>query len=531
MAPQCRRSVFSRFSSTAENLPRRRLAGSLFAAVLAGGALSGVLSAQAGPMPEGPLATVQPAPEVRNAQGAPVLSPSGLPEVPPTLLPPSAFPGARAVTPAGAALPGPGGLITPPFQPDLPTLPAPLVKAASVVLVDARTGTILYEKNARVRRPIASTTKIMTATLLIESGRLDIVGTEDQVTFSQHARATPYANLNAKPGEKFPLRELLYAIMLRSSNDSCVAVAEHLEGKAWRFSNRMTQRARELGALDTNFVTTNGLYDAKHYSTAHDLAVMTRHAIQYPLFNEVASTPERIIQRSINWKDNLIRNHNKFLFKYAGGDGIKTGYVRQSGKCLVASATRPDGGQPWRLITVVLNSPDTYGDSQRLQDWGRKYFQPIAFARKGEPLGVAQVRNGVLPNVPVMAGGDMMAIVRRGTGNDSLEIRSERVVRISGSVEAPVRAEQAAGTVTGLVNGHPVAEVPVVAVSPVPAVWTASLASMFPSSPWWLAVSLLLTAVFLGPRYARAFTKGAFRRRRRLPARSGTTHFAGESRR
>jgi len=142
-------------------------------------------------------------------------------------------------------------------------LAPPDCKAESAILVDAATGTILWEKNAHVRRPIASTTKIMTTTLALESGRLD-----DVVTFSDHARETPYANLNAKPGERFKLRELLYAMMLRSSNDSCVAVAEHLAGDAWRFAAEMTARAHALGATDTNFVTVNGLYDPQHVSTA-----------------------------------------------------------------------------------------------------------------------------------------------------------------------------------------------------------------------------------------------------------------------
>ena len=286
---------------------------------------------------------------------------------PPSVLPP-ALTNPASVTPVD--------FTPPPTMPEGPALSGPELKAASAILVDAATGTILWEKDCHARRPIASTTKIMTATLMLESGRLD-----DVVSFSDKARLTPYANLNAKPGEKFSLRELLYAVMLRSSNDSCVAVAEHLAGQAWKYAAQMTVRARQLGALDTNFVSVNGLYDKNHYSTAYDLALMTRHAIQYPLFNEVVGTQERTITRSINQKDTLVRNHNKFLQKYQGADGIKTGYVRQSGRCLVASATGLESGQPWRLIAVVLNSDDTYGDSARMMDWGRKNFQPVFMAR------------------------------------------------------------------------------------------------------------------------------------------------------
>src|SRR5262249_20696685 len=152
-------------------------------------------------------------------------------------------------------------------------LSGPDCKAASAILVDAVTGTVLWEHNSHVRRPIASTTKIMTATLILESGRLD-----DVVTFSEHARQTPYANLNALAGQQFKMRDLLYAILMRSSNDGCVAAAEHLDGEAWKFAQQMTEKARLLGCVDTNFVTVNGLYHPQHYSTAHDLAVMTRYA-------------------------------------------------------------------------------------------------------------------------------------------------------------------------------------------------------------------------------------------------------------
>src|SRR5687767_2699840 len=218
---------------------------------------------------------------------------------------------------------------------------APLCKASSAIVVDAATGAVLWEKNARVRRPVASTTKILTAAMVLESGRLD-----DVVGFSEKARLTEYGNLNVKPGEKFKMRDLLYAILLRSSNDSCVAVGEHLAGSAGQFARWMTEKAHQLGAVDTNFVTTNGLFHPQHFSTAQDLAIITRYAIQNPDFNQVVATKERFINRTINTKDTLIRNHNKFLSKYAGADGVKTGYVRQSGRCLVASSTRIEEGRP-----------------------------------------------------------------------------------------------------------------------------------------------------------------------------------------
>lgn len=411
--------------------------------------------------------------------------------------------------PMPSVLPAPGA---PGKLPGLPPLPTPECTAASAILVDAATGTVLWEKNSRTRRPMASTTKIMTATLMIESGQLD-----ETVTFSQHARATPYANLNAKPGEKFKMRDLLYAVMLRSSNDSCVAVGEHLAGAAWKFSQQMTARARAIGANDTNFVTTNGLYHRNHYSTASDLALMARHAFQYPLFNEVAATREKIIERSLNPKDRLIRNHNKLLTRYEGADGVKTGYVRQSGKCLVASSTRLDEGRPWRLLAVVLNSSDTYGDTARLMDWGRKHFQPIFLAQKNQPLGTTTVAEGAASSVTALAQKDLQVIVPRQYGK-----KLEREVRLLKDLPAPVEQSQVVGRVIALVDGQPLGEVDLVADRAVDPAKTLALVP-------WTGLSMFLAALTLGPRYARAFTKGTLRRRRRVPQGSGEPDLERES--
>ena len=392
-----------------------------------------------------------------------------------------------------------------------PPLVAPPVQAASAILMDAITGTVLWERNSRVRRPNASTTKIMTATLMIESARLD-----EMVTFSDRARKTDYANLNARPGEQFSMYDLLYAVMLRSSNDACVAVGEHLQGSAWKFAWEMTQKAHEIGAVDTNFVTTNGLYHPNHYSTAYDLALMARYAFRYPLFNQVAASKSKMISRSINQKDRLIKSHNKFLVRYAGADGVKTGYVSQSGKCLVASSTRMEAGQPWRLVAVVLNTPDTYGDSARLMDWGRKNFQPVFFARQGEQVTVASVKGGIEREVPLIAASDLVTIIPRVPGKNT-----EREIRIR-AVRAPIDRDQVAGTLVGLVDGQPVGQVNLVPARPVTMVWTASVAP-------WTGWSMLMVVLFWGPRYARAFAKSTRRRRRRLAQRRRNAHQCWQS--
>jgi D-alanyl-D-alanine carboxypeptidase (penicillin-binding protein 5/6) len=403
--------------------------------------------------------------------------------------------------------------------PDLapPDAPAPPnVSASCAILVDAVTGTVLWERNANQRRAMASTTKIMTATVLLERARMT-----DAVTFSEHAVRTPYANLNARPGEQLGMLDLLYAIMLRSANDGCVAAAEHVAGSEAAFVGLMNDKARQLGALDTHFVTTNGLYDAQHYSTAADLSRITRYAIRYPLFNEVVRTPlYRLTSRTVNRNDTLLENHNRFLGHFGGADGVKTGYIRQSGKCLVASASRLEGNYPWRLLCVVLNSKDIYADSAALLEYGFVNYQPVFFARQGQPLGSAGIDGGRLRRVPLVAGSDAFAVVRRGTPAET-KIR----LALRRDAQAPVKQDQVLGTLHGFLNGQEVMSVDALAGRAVAASWTAGLTRW--GAPWLLGMLLL----GLGPRYARAVAEGARRRRRRLPPRLRSAHLQWASER
>ncbi len=306
----------------------------------------------------------------------------------------------------------------------------PTVQAKSAILVDARTGTILFEKDAHTRRCPASTTKIMTATLLLEHAGLD-----RPVVASLRAARTPYG-LHLRPGEVLTLRDMLYAILLRSANDGCVAAAETVAGSVPAFVEIMNYKARAIGCTDTHFVTPNGLYDPDHYTTAADLARMTIYATQYPLFNEIVSTREKVISRSIDHADSLMRNHNRLLSRYPGCDGIKTGYVRQSGKCLVASATRDAAGHPWRLICVVLKSPNIYRDSAALLNYGFAHFQPVFVASKGEQIGSANVKWGKPGAVPALAAADVTVIVPR-SGFHRVERRFSVLPQ-----EAPLRRGQ-----------------------------------------------------------------------------------------
>lgn len=222
---------------------------------------------------------------------------------------------------------------------------APDVKALGAVLVDGKTGRVLWEKNADKELANASTTKIMTCMLALESGRLD-----ETVTVSSNAAIQPKVKMGLSTGEKLRLGDLLYPLMLQSSNDAAVAIAEHLGGDVESFCNMMNERAEELGAVNTCFETPNGLDSGNHHSTAYDMAVIARQALQTEGFKDIISTLQKEI-KSDRCTYSVV-NKNRLLREYDGAIGIKTGFTGKAGNCFVGAAER-DGMQ---LISVVLGS-------------------------------------------------------------------------------------------------------------------------------------------------------------------------------
>jgi len=327
-------------------------------------------------------------------------------------------------------------------------IPPPILKAKSAIVVDADTGQVLYELRADERRAIASTTKMMTAILLIERGNLD-----DLVVATENAIHTRYANLNMTPGETIPLRDMLYAIMLRSSNDGAVAAAEYLSGSEERFVQMMNEKAQELGLKNTRFANAHGLDDPNHYSTARDLATLARYCIQNPIFNAIVRTQKAHILRSVNQQDVVVTTHAHCLKHLPGADGIKTGYTAKAGRCFVGSVTR----NGWRLISVVLGSTDADKDTHALIEWAYRQYTRIDLAQAGGTVGQVRV-DGAQPNsVPVVASAPLRVIVPRRW--------KEEVQPVLHLVPArpPVKRGQAVGELAAVVRGKVVAKVPVTA--------------------------------------------------------------------
>ncbi|HEX3047134.1 MAG TPA: D-alanyl-D-alanine carboxypeptidase family protein, partial [Bacillota bacterium] len=235
----------------------------------------------------------------------------------------------------------------------------PDVNSVAAVLMDAANGTILYSKNSQREMAPASTTKIMTAILAIEKSDLNSV-----VTVSANAAGKPETKMHLHKGEKIVLKDLLYGLLLSSGNDAATAIAEFISGSEDKFARLMTQKAKEIGMKDTQFKNASGLPAVNHYSTAYDLAVLARYALNNSTFAGIVQTKTASIadERS---KYNLT-NHNKLLWQYEFATGIKTGYTQKAGNCLVASANR----EGINLISVVLKSKSTYQDSIKLFENG-----------------------------------------------------------------------------------------------------------------------------------------------------------------
>jgi len=386
-------------------------------------------------------------------------------------------------------------IVVPPCS-DRPARLPDVSKAGSAVLMDAETGQIIFQKNAHTRRPNASTTKIMTAILLIEN-----VGMDQWITASKKASLTPYTSIHLKPGEKIQARDLLMGLMIRSANDAAVAIAEHVGGSTSKFAAMMNRKAREIGCKDTHFVTPNGLYAKDHYSSAYDLCLMARYAFRYPIFNEVISTRKHVLSsRTMNREDLAVFAKHRFMKNYSGADGVKSGYIRQAGYCLVGSATR-DG---WRLVAAVLKSDDSARDTAALMDYGFNGFRPYTIAKADTACAGAAVDGGAAEKVRVAPAKDLKVIVPR-TG-------ARIVTRLDlKPLEAPITKGTPVGTVVVSVNG--------VDTTPVELRAAEDLGISMARRVWWLTkAGVLLVAVVAGMRYGTAFTKGARRRGRRVTA-------------
>jgi serine-type D-Ala-D-Ala carboxypeptidase (penicillin-binding protein 5/6) len=254
---------------------------------------------------------------------------------------------------------------------------SPSVSAQRAILMDGDTGRILYEKDAHTKSRIASITKIMTAVLAIESGKLN-----EKVKISDLASGTEGSSLYLKPGEKVKLEDLVYGLMLRSGNDAAVAIAEHVGGSLDGFVYLMNKKAEEIGMVNSHFENPHGLDDHEnHYSTAYDMAMLTKYAMELDKYREIAGTEVHTAPNSESEWDRKWKNKNRLLtelYKYSTGG--KTGYTKRAKRTLVSTASK--GGDD--LISVTLNGPDDWNDHIQMFEYGFKHFDSTIVLPKGK---------------------------------------------------------------------------------------------------------------------------------------------------
>lgn len=250
--------------------------------------------------------------------------------------------------------------------------------AESMVTIERSSGRILYEKNKDKILPMASTTKIITAIVAIENcNNLD-----EKHLISKDMTGVEGSSIYLKAGEHLSVRELLYGLMLRSGNDSAVAIAKIVGGNIENFVKMMNEFCFKLGCINTNIVTVNGLHDSNHFTTASDLAKVTCYALSNNIFSEIVSTKEKVISSELDKKNKcrLLKNKNKLLKLLDGADGVKTGYTLKAGRCFIGSATR-NGMQ---IVCVVLNCREMFEESTRLINKAFDEYSLVCVQNKGE---------------------------------------------------------------------------------------------------------------------------------------------------
>jgi len=283
----------------------------------------------------------------------------------------------------------------------------PVVSADSVVLMDATTGTVLYEKNKNSAYPPASTTKIMTILLVLEKCNLS-----DVVTVSRKAEMTDGSKIYLSEGEKISVKELLYGLILASANDCAVALAEHISGSTEKFAVLMNEKATSLGCKNTNFVNPNGLYDVNHKTSAYDLALIMQELTKHEQYKTMSTTPSYIMaptNKSVAkrplWNGNRLI-HKGDQYYYENCEGGKTGYTVQSQHSYIAVASK--NGQKL-IVALVHDSKKTFfPDSAKLLNYGFDNFELSKYFSKDDEVSKITLEDGKL--IPLLASKDFYIV-------------------------------------------------------------------------------------------------------------------------
>ncbi len=349
-------------------------------------------------------------------------------------------------------------------------------KARQAILIDARTGRVLYEKDADAPVPPASMSKLMTMIMVFEalkSGKLSLDQTfkVSQDAWKRGGASSGGSTMYAEVNSDIRLEDLIKGVIVQSANDACIVIAENMAGSEPAFAEQMTRRARELGATSATFVNATGLPDPGHQMSMRDLATLARYIINsFPEYYKYYSMPE------FTWNKIRQDNRNPLLKDYPGADGMKTGYTKEAGYGLIGSAQR-DGRRLIMVIAGLKSINERRQEAQSLLDWGFKQFRSVDVYAKGDRVGQARVWGGKERHVPLLAA-DTVRVALTPQEQELAEVK----LAYTGPLLAPVAAGQQVGSVRFIVDGLTVADVPVVTATTVeaePSMWSRAVDSVF----------------------------------------------------
>lgn len=313
------------------------------------------------------------------------------------------------------------------------------VSSKSAILMDVGSGQVLYEKNSHEKLPPASVTKVMTMLLASEALDAGKIKLDDEVQITESAASMGGSQIFLEPGETQKVDTLLKGIAVASANDACVAMAEHIAGSVESFVELMNKKAKELGMNDTNFANTNGLPVENHYTSAYDIALMSRELLKHEVINKYLTT----------WMDQVVvgkkqvtvglANTNKLIKHYQGATGVKTGFTQEAKYCLSASAKKGDT----HLVAATLGaetSPERFKDASNLLNYGFANYESIKLCSKDDKVATLTLDKAEDNKVNLVAKEDLTVLIRKGTSKDFT-----KKIKVSDNPNIPLKR----GTVLG----------------------------------------------------------------------------------
>nr|WP_305033881.1 D-alanyl-D-alanine carboxypeptidase family protein [Ammoniphilus sp. YIM 78166] len=329
--------------------------------------------------------------------------------------------------------------------------------AKSAILVEVDTGTVIYEKNSHEKLPPASITKVMTMLLIMEAIDRGELKLTDKVRTSEYAASMGGSQIFLEPGEMMSVEEMIKGIAIASGNDASVAMAEHLGGTEQGFVTKMNQRVKELGLQNTNFANTNGLPAENHYSTAHDIAMMSRELLKHEQITKYTSLYQDYLRKDSS-KPFWLVNTNKLVRFYPGADGLKTGYTSEAKYCLTATAKRDN----MRVVAVVMGEPDSKTRNKEITsmfDYAFSQYQSFPMVKKGDVIAQVEVNKGSVDKMNLVAPQQFGILAKKGEKAEDFE----KEIIVKEKVVAPIRQGEVLGEMIIRKQGTEVAKLTLVA--------------------------------------------------------------------